>query len=1131
MNREHSHDHEVRRHAVDVGHSFIVQAPAGSGKTSLLTQRYLELLRVVDAPEEILAVTFTRKAAAEMRHRILEALHRAASQPRPGEEHEAAVWDTARLVLGRDEARGWQLAAQPSRLQVRTIDSLNHWLATRLPYQSGLAPGARVIDNSSSLYEQAVGRLLARLEDEDVAETELIRALTETVALVDHLPAGLTQPLVEMLGKREMWLPAILDQGSTPRAARLSMEYLVREQVAWRLESASRALAAGQFPQICRLLGQAAAANPEGPLADLKGLREMPPAEPEALQFWQGLTRRLLVNGGQLRKRWTKSEGIPPELGDLKAELIDRCEMLACDAQAESILQAIASLPMARYSDADWQRVGSVRTVLLAAAAELQALFRQQGVADHPAMAAAAREALREDGAPTELALALDHRIRHLLVDEYQDTSPAQHRLLECLVAGWTQQGGNTLFCVGDPQQSIYGFRGTDVSLFVDTQQRGIGTLQPLAVTLDTNFRSCRSVVDWINHAAPHLMPRPTDGSAGHVAAVPSVHFHEDEPGAGVAIIPLPGAGAEGAARCVVEQVRDALTDLRRLPDPTHRRVAILVAHRGSLPPILDLLRQQGIEYQAVGLEELAERQLIRDLQSMCAALMDRHDRPAWLALLTSPWIGLSLGEVAALAEVSGRDSLLGALRQSSLPTVNRALPIIESSLRDLGRLPLGSWARQAWVALGGPAVLDQRSDLEDAETFFSILDQLEASHGSLPSQSAIARALGDRAAAPRGNPAALVQVMTIHKAKGLEFDTVILPALERTGRAEGKPLLRHALLATRDGQRGVVLATETMASRDKPPSLYEWLGKLEHAKRQQEIGRLAYVAITRARRRLVLVGRVGLTEKGAVVNLKDPPRASLLWQLWPVLRSHFEQALDGNMTLRNPGRRPVTRRTWVPPALRLRPDYRPPAALPSVGAPQEPSALGEPQVTGPDFNWASEEAAVVGTVFHAEIHRYLGESMSFDELLRDAGPRRSLVEHAGLPRARHAKVLSRIEQALHRMRASEMALHFLDRSHLESASELALTARLEGRWVRVKLDRTWVEEGTRWIVDWKTSLHEGSGLDHFLSEELRRYGAQLQSYSRVAAALDGRPQRIGLYFPLMDRWCEWREQGISAIR
>jgi superfamily I DNA/RNA helicase len=119
-------DQRARHEALDVRRSMLLQAPAGSGKTTVLTARFLALLAAVDTPEEILAITFTRKAAAEMHHRILATLQAAsAGQAIPGIE--PGLLQAARA---RDLARGWNLLQNPSRLRIQTIDALNHWLAT-----------------------------------------------------------------------------------------------------------------------------------------------------------------------------------------------------------------------------------------------------------------------------------------------------------------------------------------------------------------------------------------------------------------------------------------------------------------------------------------------------------------------------------------------------------------------------------------------------------------------------------------------------------------------------------------------------------------------------------------------------------------------------------------------------------------------------------------------------------------------------------------------------------------------------------------------------------------------------------------------------------------------------------------
>src|SRR5918996_1461416 len=125
-----SSDAAARSAALDPRRSFIVQAPAGSGKTELLTQRYLRLLATVEAPEQILAITFTRKAAAEMRARILQALH-AADGPPPESAHKRSTWELARAVRVADSERKWFLTQHPARLRIQTIDALNASLARR----------------------------------------------------------------------------------------------------------------------------------------------------------------------------------------------------------------------------------------------------------------------------------------------------------------------------------------------------------------------------------------------------------------------------------------------------------------------------------------------------------------------------------------------------------------------------------------------------------------------------------------------------------------------------------------------------------------------------------------------------------------------------------------------------------------------------------------------------------------------------------------------------------------------------------------------------------------------------------------------------------------------------------------
>ncbi len=165
-------DGAARTRAVEPSRSVIVQAPAGSGKTTLLVERYLGLLAVVDAPEEILAITFTRKAAAEMRRRVLGFLD---PDYQSDAAHEQPSLAKARAV--RDKVVAWQLRENPHRLMIRTIDSFNHYLARTMPVASALGPVPAPADNTRSLYRRAARNILASVGDTDELARHIERLL------------------------------------------------------------------------------------------------------------------------------------------------------------------------------------------------------------------------------------------------------------------------------------------------------------------------------------------------------------------------------------------------------------------------------------------------------------------------------------------------------------------------------------------------------------------------------------------------------------------------------------------------------------------------------------------------------------------------------------------------------------------------------------------------------------------------------------------------------------------------------------------------------------------------------------------------------------------------------------------
>ena len=407
-------------------------------------------------------------------------------------------------------------------------------------------------------------------------------------------------------------------------------------------------------------------------------------------------------------------------------------------------LARLRVLPPAALTDAQWERIDALSSVLPHAAAELLAVFSERDSLDHPAVAAAARDALGDEEAPTELALALDYRIRHLLVDEYQDTSPSQARLLEMLVAGWQPGDGRSLFCVGDPMQSIYAFREADVTLFLQAQRQGIGGVALAVERLGRNFRSSAPIVEWVNATFAARLPATDDFERGAVRYSPAAAVREGEAGDGVRVHPLLDADERAMAGEVAAAVAEAAT-LSGMPS-----IAILVRGRPSLPPILAALRQAGIEYRGVELESLLDRPAMRDLVALLRALLHDGDRTAWLAVLRAPWCGMPLADLQGIAGGDGASTLRERLRAPAglEPDVARRASrlgaALEAAIADRGSHSLGGWLKSAWLALAGPATVEDASDLANAELLFAALDQPRA-RGGLP-----AAGIGDRSGGGR---------------------------------------------------------------------------------------------------------------------------------------------------------------------------------------------------------------------------------------------------------------------------------------------------------------------------------------------------------------------------------------------
>ena len=1112
-------DAAVRMRALDPTASFIVQAPAGSGKTELLIQRYLQLLATVQQPEQILAITFTRKAAAEMHARVLQALA-VAEEPAPSSPHKRITWQLAQSVRNADAKYGWNLRQHANRLRIQTIDALSSMLARRLPVLSGAGAGLTPAEQPESLYRAAVEQLMQRLAD----DAEIAAHLERLLVHLGHGVERLADLLVDLLRKRDQWLAAVLTARRSPDL-RTSMEATLGSLVQQHLAKLCGALGERQRAELWKVSqwgaetllvdGKLSPARREA-LSWAATSNAIPNAEASALRAWRVLVDAFCTQEGPLYKTLNKRNGFPTT--DARKPLALRAlERLRADPTLAGLLAGVRELPGVTYSDAQWQVLESLLVVLPLAVAELQLVFQAQRQADYVEIAQRALRALGPPEEPTDLALAFDGRLDHLLVDEFQDTSLAQLELLERLTEGWTAGDGRTLFCVGDPMQSIYRFRQAEVGLFLDMQRNGLPNVRLEPLRLSANFRASRPLVDWINRVMPAVLAPEDDVTAGAVKYSPCVAALTSNEG-GVSVHPLATTALRPEALEVVSIVRAALAE------DVEGSVAILVTAKHHASAICAELTRAQIAFTAVEIAQLGEQSVVQDLVALTRALVHLGDRTAWLALLRAPWCGMTLEDLHALVGEQlqgvtiyqqltscvaepGRLSLHGQRR------AQRVHAILQVALQERGRYALRDWVERTWNSLGGPATLHQEQELSDAEAFLARLEELEQA-GDLEDVARLPDDLTTLFAKPQRQVGARVEVMTIHKAKGLEFDTVILPGLHRPTRGTDTELLRWTRMRAQHGRHGLVMAPSQGRGADADP-VYRWLHLLEQQRALAERSRLLYVAGTRARRNLHLLGYAH-ESKGEGTPERKPHARSMLQLLWHEVASAFQ-------ALPQPANPEPVAAARVP-VQRLPIDWEQPTAdapvLLRIGHNPDSTAERLP------FDWASETARHVGTLVHRELERMTRGAAALTANRRVPLQRYALeLAELGVPAERRAEAGRRVGDAIERtlLDARGRWLLGLDRNITAAQSELGLSGMVNGRLVNAVIDRTFIDaHGTRWIVDFKTSTHEGGGLEQFLSEEVVRYRTQLTLYAELMQAMEpAQPVRAALYFPLLQQWRE----------
>jgi ATP-dependent exoDNAse (exonuclease V) beta subunit len=1144
-------DQSARSAALDPAQSFIVQAPAGSGKTELLIQRLLAVLAQAEHPSEVLAITFTNKAAGEMRERLYNAL-RSAQLPadaslRPVEQVRRAL---AQAVLQRDAARGWKLMDRPDAVLIDTFDAFCARLAARAPLQQVAASAALapIEPSLNAAYREAARTAL--FDDDIRRESTLL--LTLAANRVDDVVAL----IADLLARRAQWLGEAVDT-SDAAVARLTAVLVAQvekhiEQVAGlhnhRLDAEITALA--QFTAtVFSLDGRRSQAAERDALAEAWPVR----AELSDLSHWQTLSDLLLTASGELRKPGgiNVKAGFPipkdakyadiaaDERAAMKARMQAILPVLERDTAFVSALAKTRTLPAALAISEHEIALKATLVVLKLSAAYLSVLLRERGVTDFSGVMIAALSGLRD--AREDVLAGLDAKLKHILVDEVQDTNPAQFDLLRMLTEDWSSGDGRTLFLVGDPMQSIYGFRDADVSLFLQAQAHGVGEVALTPLTLTANYRSQPVVVDWVNQEIARVFSSDEGASMDDESRVQFVSAFATRTAGTLRERVAHRAFSNDAdeANAIAESIAEIRTE-----EP-EASVAVLVRGRAHATALIAQFAARNIAFSAREFADWSARETVRDLLSLTYAIAQPSDRLSLFSVLRSPWVGCTLATLAAFANAldgasayAPDDGLPARTRPSLAPAAHllRAdqawvAGVVDSDERariahaaaafaiadaHAWMSSLAERVEAAWRALAGPALLANEAACDEADAFFSWLSRVSAG-GALPPRHELELLLNSErqsfsssAAADPKAESGTVEILTIHKAKGLEWDHVFLIGADRPVRGDARALAQWRFVASDStnakSNRAVLIAARDSRRRSEG-SVFDFVSDQTRSAREDEGKRLLYVAATRARRTLTL----------SRTSAHKPPSPGSFAQM---LGLQADESL-------NVDNAPTSRRLLLESSLKR---STPPVAfgLETIVWPAYRATLDVADTTVPVENRDARAQGIVGHLLFEGLAAMHSRGAAFSPNVA-ATERKLLEEGASIESARAfaERVVAWFSTA-----STRANVQFLfNATHLRRNTEWSLPGAPDDA-TQMRVDYTFVTaENVRWVIDFKFA-EPGAGVDQsaWRAAQLAQYRAQLLSYVARVRALDAsssqvsdgatpadRPIRAALYFPWID--------------
>jgi len=1031
MNQSINTEELIREKATGPG-SFILEAPAGSGKTSILSKRFLSLLLQVKKPTEIIALTFTNKAAQEMKNRIRSALK--------DSQNDEILNKIIHKIKGYAEKLNWDQNFE-DQLRIMTIDKLALQVINQAPILDSAGLNYQTDENPDEIYIQAI--------NESLNQSNVASAILD---YVENDQRKLSAQLINILKKRDQWLTDLTFYVDK------DLEEIKSEYINYANQ---------EQEQICSQIKDELGKDI---IHDIQLIMQSirPEIKKIDFQFWLAFSNLVLTKEGSFRKQFDKRHGIPNDeagkqlkikIDNLLLKLNNKNSILYQLNQVNYCNNFINFLPL----------LPDLILLLIDINQRLMTLFTKLRTFDFSQIILNASHVLEQ----SNLALILDEKITHILVDEFQDTNYAQLKFIELLTQNFAGDPEKTFFAVGDPMQSIYRFRKAEVEIFKKIQlQQRLGDLHVSPLQLKTNFRSNQKIIEWLNTNICHLFPATDNIELGSIAFNASIVGKNEDTGTGIKPHTLIIDSDNNDTIYQTEAIYVAkLLQTVKQKNPAYK-IAVLTRSRSHLNELLTTIKRdfKDLPIQALEIKSITNNQTFEDIYMLTKALFNFDDKIAWMALLRSPIIGLKNRELALLFQnnhhlntwsILNDHDLLKTLNEQSIKRLHKLIIIIKNNIDLRGRVSQRYFIESIWRQLNGDKAMINFEDMHVVDNFLNLVDQ--SSHNLLSIDFTRLEKLIDETYISdidsHPNP---IQFLTIQKSKGLEYDAVIIPNMNKT--TVNEP---HSLFLM---DKKLI----SMINMSNEPNLYDYHRYKEKERLRNEYSRLLYVAITRAKHECHIITSISKDKIDSPSPCNDGSFASLLWP-----------SINKDLIEIKPNSQQNSYNEFVPKLRRLKDHF-------FEGNLKINNEIYDGQHKVYINQSFSNLEIEIGTILHKILELIVKKQLFINNLLENSlNYFEDYFTHSRFSKDDTSYAIEQIKIAIHKLKTTQDG-QWITNQFEDDLSEMKYSIDDLGQSISLIPDRTFIENNVRWIVDYKFTKNSD------LEKVALSYRSQLEDYKKI---------------------------------